>query len=202
MDAQSLLQALMGGGGQMGGGFNPGLPRRFSDNFRCYSVAVLGRPEFEEGDKVVLPPSALAILTQLDTQYPMMFHLSNSARGTSTHCGVLEFIAEEGRAYLPHWVMENLALEEGQFLQVTSAKLPNGTFVKFRPHKTDFIQLSNPKAVLERHLPKFSCLTKGDTIVVPYQGKKYAIDILELKPSVRLGFLCPLLFLFFFFFFF
>ena len=77
-----------------------------------------------------------------------------------------------------------LALEEGQFLQVTSAKLPNGTYVKFRPHKTEFIQLSNPKAVLERHLPKFSCLTKGDTIVVPYQGKKFAIDILELKPGV------------------
>jgi ubiquitin fusion degradation protein 1 len=34
----------------------------------------------------------------------MLFKLINAERGVHTHAGVLEFIAEEGRAYLPHWV--------------------------------------------------------------------------------------------------
>ena len=180
MNAADMFSALLGGG--FGGG---GAAASVSATFRCYSVSVLGRAEVEEGDKVVLPASFFERLTLAEVQFPMQFRAVNTSLGTSTHCGVLEFTAEEGRVYMPHWVMENLALAEGQFVQLTSAKLSVCTYVKFRPHKTEFIQLSNPKAVLERHLPKFSCLTQGDTIVVPYQGKKYHIDVLEIKPGVR-----------------
>jgi ubiquitin fusion degradation protein 1 len=167
-----------------------GAPRVFSATFRAYSVAVLGRPELEDGDKVVLPQSALVALTQMEVQYPMMFRLSGGTGGAggaprATHCGVIEFIAEEGRAYLPHWMMEGLRLEEGHFVEARNVVLPKGSFVKFRPHSTDFIRLSNPKAVLERHLPKFSCLTQGDTIALAYQGRKYYIDVVEVKPAVR-----------------
>lgn len=41
---------------------------------------------------------------QLNIVYPMLFQIRNDATGLSTHCGVLEFVAEEGRAYLPQWV--------------------------------------------------------------------------------------------------
>lgn len=34
----------------------------------------------------------------------MLFEARNKSAGTVTHCGVLEFVAEEGRCYLPHWV--------------------------------------------------------------------------------------------------
>lgn len=34
----------------------------------------------------------------------MLFKLSNGAEKKQSHAGVLEFIAEEGRAYLPQWV--------------------------------------------------------------------------------------------------
>jgi len=33
----------------------------------------------------------------------MLFRLENGRSGRATHCGVLEFIADEGVAYLPHW---------------------------------------------------------------------------------------------------
>ena len=49
-----------------------------------------------------MPPSALEKLARLNISYPMLFKLSNKDR--STHCGVLEFVAEEGRVYVPHWV--------------------------------------------------------------------------------------------------
>ena len=34
----------------------------------------------------------------------MLFSLENRAKGNKTHCGVLEFIAEEGMIYMPYWV--------------------------------------------------------------------------------------------------
>lgn len=34
----------------------------------------------------------------------MLFKVSNNSTGRSTHCGVLEFIAQEGHVYLPRWV--------------------------------------------------------------------------------------------------
>lgn len=166
-----------------------GRPAGFSQTYRAYSMAVLGRPELEDGDKIVLPASALVSLTQMEVEYPMLFRLSGGSGGAgggprTTHCGVSEFTAEEGRAYLPHWMMEGMLLEEGNFVEAHNVMLPKGSFVKFRPHTTDFIRLSNPKAVLERHLPKFSCLTRGDTIVVRYQGRNYHIDVVEVKPEV------------------
>lgn len=36
--------------------------------------------------------------------YPMLFKLSNSKKARATHCGVLEFVADEGKVFLPYWV--------------------------------------------------------------------------------------------------
>jgi ubiquitin fusion degradation protein 1 len=48
----------------------------------------------------------------------------------------------------------------------------------------DFLDISNPKAVLETTLRNFSCLTKGDCICLHYNNKKYYIDIIEARPDV------------------
>jgi hypothetical protein len=56
---------------------------------------------------VFLPPSALVKLANLHIEYPMLFELSHGDEDDSpsiTHAGVLEFIAEEGRCYMPQWV--------------------------------------------------------------------------------------------------
>jgi hypothetical protein len=34
----------------------------------------------------------------------MLFKVANRATGRSTHCSVLEFVAQEGHVYLPRWV--------------------------------------------------------------------------------------------------
>ena len=51
--------------------------------------------------------------------------------------------------------------------------------------RQDFLDISNPKAVLEMTLRGFSCLTRGDCICLHYNNKKYYIDITEAKPQVR-----------------
>lgn len=54
---------------------------------------------------VIMPPSALDTLTRLNINYPMLFKLSNKRNNRITHCGVLEFIADEEKIYIPYWVI-------------------------------------------------------------------------------------------------
>lgn len=53
---------------------------------------------------VIMPPSALDQLTRLNVEYPMLFKLTNNKINRSTHAGVLEFVADEGKIYIPYWV--------------------------------------------------------------------------------------------------
>ena len=45
-------------------------------------------------------------------------------------------------------MMQNLLLEEGDLINIRSATLPKGRFVKLQPHTMDFLDISNPRAVL------------------------------------------------------
>ncbi|XP_022752731.1 ubiquitin recognition factor in ER-associated degradation protein 1-like [Durio zibethinus] len=130
-----------------------------------------------------MPPSALHRLASLHVEYPMLFELTNAPAERISHCGVLEFVADEGLIYVPYWMMENMLLQEGDIVQVKNASLPKGTYVKLQPHANDFLDISNPKAILETALRNYSCLTIGDTIMVPYNNKKYYINIVETKPT-------------------
>lgn len=112
-----------------------------------------------------MPPSALANLTNLDLEYPYMFHLRNPANSAaSTHAGVLEFIAQEGHVHLPQWMMKTLRLAEGDPIRITGTTLEKGKLVKIQAQTPIFLEISDPKAVYVgrmRLLRKFidiSCL--------------------------------------------
>ncbi|XP_047328578.1 ubiquitin recognition factor in ER-associated degradation protein 1-like isoform X2 [Impatiens glandulifera] len=155
----------------------------FEQTYRCYPASFIDKPQIENGDKIIMPPSALDRLASLHIDYPMLFELRNAATERVSHCGVLEFVAEEGMVYMPYWMMENLLLQEGDIIRVKNVTLPKGTYVKLQPHTKDFLDISNPKAILETTLRNFSCLSTGDSIMVAYNNKKYYIDIVEAKPS-------------------
>ncbi|CAH8392070.1 unnamed protein product [Eruca vesicaria subsp. sativa] len=155
----------------------------FEQSYRCYPASFIDKPQIESGDKIIMPPSALDRLASLHIDYPMLFELRNAGSERVSHCGVLEFIAEEGMIYMPYWMMQNLLLQEGDIVRVRNVTLPKGTYVKLQPHTTDFLDISNPKAILETALRNYSCLTTGDSIMVPYNNKKYFIDIVETKPA-------------------
>ncbi|KAI3732252.1 hypothetical protein L1987_63454 [Smallanthus sonchifolius] len=155
----------------------------FEQTYRCYPGSFIDKSHIENGDKIIMPPSALDRLASLQIDYPMLFELHNASTERVSHCGVLEFIAEEGLIYMPYWMMENLLLQEGDIVRVKNVTLPKGTYVKLQPHTSDFLNISNPKAILETTLRNFSCLTTGDSIMVAYNNKKYYINIIESKPS-------------------
>lgn len=135
------------------------------------------------GNKIILPQSALDHLARLNISYPMLFEVMNPSTNRKTHCGVQEFIAEEGMCYLPYWMMGNLLLQEGDLIRVTNTSLPKGSFVKLQPVSSDFLDIHNPRAVLENSLRNFATLTVGDIVALDYNNKKYEIEIIECKPA-------------------
>lgn len=169
------------------------LMNRFNSNtfiewYTAYPVVMLPGKEREHvnyGGKIILPPSALNNLVNLNLSYPMLFELTNNSADKTTHAGVLEFIAEEGAVYLPQWMMQTLLLQPGERVQVKSTNLPPGKFVKIQPQSVDFLDISDPKAALETALRNFSTLTVGDIISITYNQKEYDILVLEIKPDTR-----------------
>lgn len=119
----------------------------------------------------------------MNIEYPMVFEIRNPYSDRVSHCGVLEFSAEEGYVFLPDWMMKNLQLQYGNLVTLRSTTLPKGTFMKIQPHTMKFLAISDPKSALEAALRDFSCLTIGDTIMLTHDQKKYDIDIVETKPS-------------------
>jgi Ubiquitin fusion degradation protein UFD1 len=57
-------------------------------------------------------------------------------------------------------MMDNLLLGVGDLVNLRNVSLPKGTFIKIQPHSKDFLDISNPKAVLETSLRSFTCLTQ------------------------------------------
>lgn len=74
-------------------------------------------------------------------------------------------------------------MEEGSEIIIRNITLQKGTFVSLQPHETAFIDLANPKAILEKELRNYACLTKGETISIWYGGREFQIDIVETRPQ-------------------
>eukprot|EP00164_Ancoracysta_twista_P000451 GFYU01000610.1.p1 GENE.GFYU01000610.1~~GFYU01000610.1.p1 ORF type:complete len:291 (+),score=106.46 GFYU01000610.1:99-971(+) len=173
------------------GGMNPMNPQGpFQNQYKCFPVSFLAAQQqrdvstLENSDKIIMPPSALDLLARLAISYPMLFELSFAGcPEKKMHCGVLEFIAEEGIVYLPYWMMQNLNVEEGHIITVKSATIPKGKFVKFRPQSSDFFKISNPKAVLESALRGYSAMTEGETFRISYNKREFDIDVVEVRPE-------------------
>lgn len=80
-------------------------------------------------------------------------------------------------------MMKQLSLEEGEQILIEYAALPKAQYAKFKPMSTDFLNVSNPRAMLEVELRKFACLTKNDVIAVQYNDQTFEFRVQELKPA-------------------
>jgi ubiquitin fusion degradation protein 1 len=62
--------------------------------------------------------------------------------------------------------------------------------IKLQPHQTKFIDMENPKAILEYQLRNFTCLHEGDTISIQVFKDKFEIDILKITPENEYNAIC------------
>lgn len=84
---------------------------------------------------------------------------------------------------MPKQLMKTLDLDPGDLLQIKSTDLPPGKFIKLQPQSPAFLDISDPRAVLENAFRNFSCLTKGDIFSFEYNDQTYDVAVLEIKPD-------------------
>ena len=159
----------------------------FIEVYKAFPASIMGRDDIELSNSIILPQSALSKLSVMknfsDSRNPILFRILNIELNIFTHCGVVEFTAEEGTCYMPSNMFERLNLMEGQLINVRNVTLKEGSFIKLQPHKTEFINNPNPKTILEYNLRNYFCVTEGDTISVKFGKNIYKIDIVQCKPS-------------------
>jgi len=88
--------------------------------------------------------------------------------------------------------MQCLDLSPGDMIEILSTDLPPGHFIKLQPQSVDFLEISDPKAVLEKAFRNFSCLTAGDIFTFAYNDNVYAVAVLEVKPDNQKKAICTL----------
>src|ERR1700709_2501482 len=85
-------------------------------------------------------------------------------------------------------MMETLLVEMGDILQIKSTSLQPATLVKLQPQSTNFLDISDPKAVLEKAFRDFATLTQDDIFKFKYNDTVYEVAVLEVKPkSEKMG---------------
>jgi ubiquitin fusion degradation protein 1 len=88
--------------------------------------------------------------------------------------------------------MQTLRLEPGDLLQVKSTDLPLGSLIKLQPQDSSFLDISDPKAVLENAFRNFSCLTTGDIFTFAYNDTVYSVAVLKTEPEHPSKAICTL----------
>jgi len=164
----------------------------FKTNLSCFSFTCSTQPEeltkrLRSSNKILLPPSVLYELNKQDmSDNIMFFKVSNKEMQFGIVCGVHEFSAPPGICHVPFHIMNNIGIREGNQVEIEKICPVQGTYMKLRPHKTEFINLSNPKAVLERIMSRdYPVVSQGQTIELNYEDLncRYRIDIVETNPA-------------------
>ena len=104
------------------------------------------------------------------------------------YCSVYEFSSPQSdSAYLPHWMMQNLAIDEGEKIELQSQfNIPKGNYCKLQPFKQEFMDRVSTigyKSTLEHSLRHYSVLSINQRIVVEFNHFPYQCIIKELKPA-------------------
>ena len=145
----------------------------FSEHNKCN--------ELEYGNKILLPSTLLPdIDLELGTVY---FTLSNG--DISIACGVHEYMESESVAFMPHSMLERLDLLDGDSINIKQLiNVPNGEYIKIKPYEKEFIELGDPKRLLERMISEnYPILSEGEVICIKHNNKEYHIEVIECLPE-------------------
>ena len=162
-----------------------GLPEMI-DMLKAHSSNLHGRLDLEKGDKVLLPSSILENILERfgNLPQPLVFSVSPIRTRETTFVGVLEFVAPQNVIILPYWMFKEKQLNEGETVRLGIVeRIPKATYLKIRPHRTKFIDLGDPTAILNKHLRDFTVVKKGQTITIKILDEEFKIDVVDIKPE-------------------
>ena len=79
--------------------------------------------------------------------------------------------------------METLDLKQGDFVQICNTRLPSGKLIKIQPQSPDFLEITDPRAVLEFTLRQFTTLSPNDCFWINYADHIFKVKVLETDPD-------------------
>lgn len=79
--------------------------------------------------------------------------------------------------------METLDLKQGDFVQISNTRLPSGKLIKIQPQSPDFLEITDPRAVLEFTLRQFTTLSPNDCFWINYADHIFKVKVLETDPD-------------------
>ena len=79
--------------------------------------------------------------------------------------------------------METLGMDVGDMIQIRTTSLELAKMVKLQPQSVSFLEITDPKAVLEKAFRNFATLTKGDVFNFSYNDEIYDVAVLDVKPE-------------------
>lgn len=82
-------------------------------------------------------------------------------------------------------MMVTLGMDVGDMIQIRTTSLELAKLVRLQPQSTKFLDISDPKAVLERAFRNFATLTKGDIFSFEYNDVVYDVAVLDVKPETE-----------------
>lgn len=136
------------------------------------------------GGKVFLPQSILEDFVVLQIQPPYTFKISHVDNTIFTHCGVLEFTAEEDTIIVPSWMFKQLEMDTVEEIKLTFQSLERGTHLKLLPHSPTFLEIDNPKLELENVLRFYPTLSLNDEIECNFtEFGVIKFSVVEIEPS-------------------
>ncbi|KAI9595453.1 ubiquitin fusion degradation protein UFD1-domain-containing protein [Syncephalis fuscata] len=167
---------------------------RFEEMFQCNSMAMFGQLDVSDVDRlncgglVVLPESVIRRTAgEAEDGSVLLFRITDESGEQRTHAGLADRNCQEGHAYLPYWMMERLKLEEGALINVRLVSLPKCKLVEFEWQDEAFMDITDPRAVLERALKSYFTLTPGDKIRISYNNRIYDLLVVRIRPEATGG---------------
>lgn len=161
--------------------FNPiAYPLSFSDNPQC--------DRLECSNLVLLPPEILQNIgmdwfSENKTNMPSFFNLT--FKDKSVNVGVLEFTEIPDVIYLPWHLFRILDLKEGERIDVKMLEedITTATEITLKPHSYKFVELPNPKEILETLISKnYPIITLHDILKIKHEGEEFYISVTKLEP--------------------
>ncbi len=150
-------------------------PLSFSSNVQ--------RNTLEYSNQVILPPEILASLPNYAGTV-LFFTIANEEK--KINIGVHEFTDIPDVCYIPYYFMMLLGIKEGDRVQIDQiAEEPQkATAITLKPQEQAFIELNDPKVVLEYHMSRlYPIVSLGDVIRVYHNNVVYCLSISKLEPS-------------------
>lgn len=157
---------------------------QYRDTLRAHSPGYYDKPGLEETGHILLPESVLDAVMRGD-RIPevMLFEIRNKRLGLSIYAGVQSFTTEPGHICMPWWMMEHLQIEEHDVVDIKLTTLPTATRALFQPQDSEFLDLPNPKVVLEYTLRQHRCLTQGTMLSISFNNHTYKLKVLKTEPA-------------------